>query len=157
LEDHYINNNNNIRNNINNKKIIVLNIEKKEFTLFDYNQEIDSIINEAIMNIKKEKSDYHAFFADLLFRSFFLILKDEDSIIHNRKINVELRSIEEKIIFNKMMKRNNEFLFFFTRYIETLIKEQMYYRLIDYFLFLGKYNKKEFFICMVKYFILLKF
>jgi hypothetical protein len=71
--------------------------------------------------------------------------RDEKVIYENMKFNSEIRSIEGKLLFNQMMGQKDDFIFFLKKYLDTLVKHNLYYKLMDFFTFNFKFNEKKLF------------
>lgn len=119
-------------------------------TQFENSTEIENIVLSCLQDQKKRKSQYNLILNDPKFYSLLeeknlIRERDEKVIYENMKFNSEIRSIEGKLLFNQMMGQKDDFIFFLKKYLDTLVKHNLYYKLMDFFTFNFKFNEKKLF------------
>ncbi len=78
-----------------------------------------------------------------------LLFTESNNLNENYKINAEIRMIEEKILFYHQLNQKNEFILFFSKYLNSLAKFGVFYQLVDFFTYYFKFNEKRFFSILV--------
>ncbi len=140
----------NVFKNTNVKNLLLYSRSLNILTQFDNSTEIENIILNCLQEHKAIKSQYNLFLKD---PKFFSILNDtnliperqEKSLLENLKLNSEIKSLEEKLHFTQMLNQKDEFIFFVRKFLDTLIKHGLFYKLIDFFTFFFKFNQKKLF------------
>jgi hypothetical protein len=119
-------------------------------TQFENSSETENIILNCLQEQKKRKSQYNLLLNDPKFYSLLeeknlIPEREEKALNENMKLNSEIRSIEGKLLFNQMMSQKNDFIFFFKKYLDGLVKHNLYYKLMDFFTFNFKFNERKLF------------
>ncbi len=131
------------------KNLLLFNRSLNTLTQFDNSSEMEDIINSQQHSQKLIKSFYTNFLQNTnifsLMQKYNLFEENEISLNENIKITSELRSFEEKILFYSMMNQKNELIIFIKKYLALLLKYNLYYRVLDFFMFYFQVNEKRIF------------
>ena len=122
------------------------NFKLNELILLENNAEAEDLISSLVQNKKLLKSDYNTFLNETIISTIRFYNEFDDDIEDLVKINFELRSIEEKMIFHQNFEQKIEFQYLFKTLISLLIKHKLFYRLIDVLHFYNKYEENLSFI-----------
>lgn len=127
-----------------NKCVILYNLDTKEFINLENNTEFSNMVTDTLELNKRKKSDYFSIINDLSFSDFVSLIKENNTtlLLANKKLNIEARSIEEKIFVCLYMNKADDFVVYLKKYVTHLVDAGMYYRLFDYLLYLFKFNEK---------------
>lgn len=129
--------------------MLVYNRTYDTLTQFVNSEEIESIIVNSLQEQIKTESHINYFLKDQKFFSLMeeknLLEDNEQNLFLSLKLNDEIRSIEEKLNFYQLFSQQNEFIMFLKKYLNLLTKNNLFYRLIDFFAFYFKFNEKKIF------------
>lgn len=147
----YIDSSNNYRNT-NIKNVLLYNSNLDELRQLDNIVEVEYLVNQLTQQIKNISSEYNYYFSDInyleiLYPNFNKFSeKDSDKFINDsNKINSEAKMYEEKFSLSHALGQENEFVNFLKKYLNYLIKNKLYYRFIDFFIYYYGVNKKNIF------------
>jgi hypothetical protein len=139
----------NVFKNQNIKNILLFNRNYRTLSQFDNTLEVEDIIYSRINLQKSFISYYNELLKDNKFLSLIelwnLFDDTQKNLSENLKITTELRSLEDKILFYSSINQNNELISFVKKYINLLIKNNLHYRLLDFFFFYYRINEKKIF------------
>jgi hypothetical protein len=150
----------NIFKNTNIKNILLYDRNLNQLIQLDNgsgNSEIENMVLNTIQENKSILSQYNYLFND---PSFFILIeqisliseKDEKKVMDNVKINANLKSLEEKLIYTNILNQKNEFVQFLDKYLYEMIRSKVFYKLMDFFVFYFNNNEKEIFQFLVNYY-----
>jgi hypothetical protein len=140
----------NIFKNSNVKTILLYDRKLDEMIKLSNSEEMENVIVNTIKSHHNIKSHYNEFINNqTVIQGGVNLFKNSDNSFENNKINSDLFTLEEKLIVNSSLNQKNEFLIFFRKFIQCVIKNSMYYRLIDFFFYIYKLNNKDYFSFLV--------